>query len=406
MKKIIYFLVVVLMILLVPVTTVKAAAQTISQLEKELNEQQKKLNDTNIKKAINKQDIDSTNKKISTIKSDIEKINEDIDKKTKESEQLEKDIAEKNSQTKDLMRYYQVTSSGSSMMEYIMGAKSITDLVYRLSITEQISSYNKKVINQMNEMIKENEQIKKDLKAKQEELASLKSELDTQLIVLNQKQSELSHEGLSQEEAIKETKKQIEYYKKLGCNSNETISNCYSRIYSSKNNSSGGSSGGYLPSGTTFFRPTTSGKMSSGFGKRTLNGAANKHFAVDISMPIGTTVYAVAPGLVTKTLTSGSGGNQIVIQHYINGRYYTSYYCHLSVIGVRAGTYVTKDTIIGKSGNTGKSTGPHLHLGLAHGRWYVDYFSYYGSSNSFEANTFDPNNVITFPPIGSSYYNR
>ena len=42
------------------------------------------------------------------------------------------------------MRYYQVSSSGSSMLEYIMGAESLTDLIYRLSITEQISNYNKK----------------------------------------------------------------------------------------------------------------------------------------------------------------------------------------------------------------------------------------------------------------------
>ena len=199
------------------------------------------------------------------------------------------------------------------MLEYVMGAESITDLIYRLSITEQISSYNKKMIKEMNEMIDTNEKIKKELAAKKEELAVSKSELNTQLTVLNEKQSKLSEEGLSESESIKEMKKQIDYYKKIGCSTNETISACYSRIYAKK---SSGSSGGYLPPGTTFFRPTTSGRMSSGYGNRTLRGSYNNHLAVDIAMPIGTTVYSVAPGLVTKTIKSSSGGgNQIIFQH-------------------------------------------------------------------------------------------
>ena len=77
----------------------------------------------------------------------------------------------------------------------------------------------------------------------------------------------------------------------------------------------------------------------------------------------------------------------------------------MSRIDVKAGTVVTKDTVIGLSGNTGNSTGPHLHLGLANGRWYTDYYSYYGNSG-FVGRSFDPRNVIVFPAKGSSYYSR
>lgn len=402
MRKI-SILIVTLLLLFVPIINVNA--QSIAQLQKELDAAQKKLDETNAKKAINKQTIDETNKKISELRTKIEKVKQDITAKEEESKQLEADITKKQEQTKELMRYYQISSSGSAMLEYVMGAESLTDLIYRLSITEQISSYNKKMIKEMNDMIKENEKIKEELTKKQEELTGLKSELDTQLVALNEKQSALAEEGLSEAESIKEMKKQIDYYKKIGCSTNESISACYSRIYKP---SSGGASG-YLTRGTTFFRPTTTGRMSSGFGMRTLRGSANNHFAVDISMSIGTPVYAVAPGMVTKTIKSSSGGgNQIILQHNVNGKYYTSYYCHLSAINVTAGTVVTKDTIIGKSGNTGNSTGPHLHLGMATGRWYVDYYNYYekGDGKSFQAHTFDPRNVITFPPIGSSYSNR
>ena len=398
MKKVL-ILIITFSLLALPI---KINAQSIASLQKELEAAQKKLNETNVQKAINKQSIDETNGKISSIQGDIKKTENTIEQKTEESKQLEEEIQKKNTEIKDLMKYYQVSSSGSNMLEYVMGAKSLTDLIYRLSITEQISKYNKAKINEMNDMIAKNEQIKKELETKKDELASSKSELNTQLTVLNEKQSKLSEEGLSESEAIKEMQKQIEYYKKIGCKTSETISACYSRIYSKKS----GSSGGYLPPGTTFFRPTESGRMSSGYGGRSLRGSYNYHAAVDISTPVGTTVYSVAPGLVTKTIKSNSGGgNQIIIQHNINGNYYTSYYCHLSVISVSAGTVVTKDTVIGKSGNTGNSTGPHLHLGLAHGRWYVDYYQYYGN-NGFVSHSFDPRSVITFPAIGSSYSNR
>ena len=393
MKKILNYLLVILVLLIIPITTINA--KTISDIQKELDAAQKKLNDTNVKKAINSQDISNTNKKINEIKSNIEKINTDIDNKTKESEQLEKDIVEKNEEIKNLMRYYQVSSSGSAMLEYVMGAESITDLIYRLSVTEQISSYNKKMIKQMNEMIAENERIKKELASKKEELAQLKSNLETQIVVLNQKQSELDADGQSEEETVKGMRKQLNYYKSLGCKGNETIDACYDRIYG-KN---------YLPVGTTFRRPTATGRISSEFGNRILNGAPNKHFAIDIAMPVGTPVYATAPGIVGYT--GDICGISLVIWHNVNGKTYSSIYCHLSKQLVKKDQIVTSDTMIAKSGCTGKCYGAHLHFGMATGKYYGDYRAYYsGKYDSLEDHTFNPRDVIIFPAKGQSYSNR
>lgn len=381
------------LMLILPITT---NAKTISQMEKELQTHKQKLNDTEVQKAINKQSIDETNSKINKIKTSISKIESDIVSKTKESEQLEKDIQKKNEETKDLMRYYQISSSGSAMIEYIMGAKSITDLIYRLSITEQISSYNKKTIEEMNNMIKANDQIKKDLASKKEELVKLKEEQDAQVIVLNEKQSKLNDDGMSESESIKEMEKQIKYYRSLGCSDTIQVSTCLSNYYASKGNST------YLPSGSTFYRPTSTGRMSSNYGWRKLFGKDNFHAAVDISMPTGTPVYATAPGYVAHISTKGSGGNQIMLWHEINGKVYTSYYAHLSSFNVSVGSIVTKDTVIAKSGNTGTSTGPHLHFGIATGKWYSDYYNY----SEFISHSIDPRSVTIFPAKGSSYSNR
>lgn len=398
MKKVTICLLIILMILVIPITSVNAASKTIGDLQKELEAEQKKLEDNKTQKAINSQNLSETRKKIDNIKNDISQVEKNIEDKENESKQLEKDIEKKNDETEDLMRYYQVSSSGSAMLEYIMGAESLTDLIYRLSITEQISSYNEKLVDEMNDMIDENEKIKKDLESEKERLKGLKSDLETQEAVLSQKQSELEDAGESNEKAIKSMQEEIKYYKSLGCDNSYTIDGCLSKLYG------GGSSGGYLPSGTTFYRPTTSGRISSEFGKRTLFGSANNHFAIDIAMPIGTNVYSVAPGIVGDI--GRVCGISVVVWHNINGQTYSSLYCHLSKTIAKKGQVVTKDTIIAKSGNTGISTGPHLHLGLATGKYKADYYLYYGSSGSFESHTFNPRNVITFPPLGSSYYNR
>ncbi len=396
-KKVFVYVIIIITVFAIPITSINA--KTIADIQKELDAAQKKLDDTNTKKALNSQDLEETREKIDNINSEITEVENNIEAKTKESEQLAKDIEKKNEETKDLMRYYQVSSSGSAMLEYIMGAESLTDLIYRLSITEQISSYNEKVVDEMNAMIEENEKIKKELASEKENLKKLKSELETQEIVLSQRQSELDAEGESEQQVLKGMQDQLKYYKSIGCKSNETISACTSRVYGNTT----------LPVGTSFRRPTTTGRISSEFGNRTLNGKPNKHFAIDIAMPTGTPVYAVAPGIVGYT--GEICGISLVIWHNINGKTYSSIYCHLSKQLVKKYDVVTSDTVIAKSGCTGQCYGAHLHLGMATGRYkdlengYSRYYSS-GKGDSLEEHTFDPRNVIIFPPKGSSYYNR
>ena len=69
MKKLLRYLTITLMLMIIPFITVKA--KTLADIQKELDAAQKKLNDTNVKKAMNSQDITETNKKISNIKANI-----------------------------------------------------------------------------------------------------------------------------------------------------------------------------------------------------------------------------------------------------------------------------------------------------------------------------------------------
>lgn len=100
--------------------------------------------------------------------------------------------------------------------------------------------------------------------------------------------------------------------------------------------------------------------MASGYGYRRdpVYGTTKFHEGMDFSAAIGTPVYATGDGTVTAASWESGYGNCIDINHGFN---YLTRYAHLSEILVRPGQTVNRGDLIGKVGNTGKSTGPHLH---------------------------------------------
>ena len=110
---------------------------------------------------------------------------------------------------------------------------------------------------------------------------------------------------------------------------------------------------------TPSIRPTD-GWLSSGFGYR-ISPFTNRrefHKGIDIATRIGTPIIAPADGLVVSIGGEGSLGNMIAINHGYNLK---TRYGHLSKFRIKKGQYVKRGQIIGEVGNTGRSTGTHLH---------------------------------------------
>lgn len=102
-------------------------------------------------------------------------------------------------------------------------------------------------------------------------------------------------------------------------------------------------------------------QMASGYGRRVdpIYGTVRFHEGMDFSAPVGTAVYATGDGKVKTAGRALSGyGNMIDIDHGFN---YLTRYAHLSEVLVKPGQEVKRGDLIGRIGNTGKSTGPHLH---------------------------------------------
>lgn len=104
-------------------------------------------------------------------------------------------------------------------------------------------------------------------------------------------------------------------------------------------------------------------RITSQYGER-IHPVTKKrqvHKGIDFSAPIGTDVYTPANGVVESSWTDKTCGNGLRIKHSDG---FASIYCHLNDSVVNAGDSVAAGCVVAKTGDTGRSTGPHLHYGL------------------------------------------
>lgn len=107
--------------------------------------------------------------------------------------------------------------------------------------------------------------------------------------------------------------------------------------------------------------------ISSGFGYRDCSGCSSNHQGLDMNPGEGTPIQAIADGVVIDVGNpNGTFGVYAVVQHDVSGQRVTSLYAHMlqGSLAVQVGDIVSPGSLIGQVGNTGQSTGAHLHLGI------------------------------------------
>lgn len=122
--------------------------------------------------------------------------------------------------------------------------------------------------------------------------------------------------------------------------------------------------------GISFVRPT-SGVVTSRFGARW----GRTHTGIDIGAPTGTPIKAAAGGTVIFSGWKGTLGKLVVVSH---GNGVQTYYAHCSSLLVSSGQTVSAGQLIAKIGNTGRSTGPHLHFEIRSNGYAINPQSYIG----------------------------
>lgn len=125
-------------------------------------------------------------------------------------------------------------------------------------------------------------------------------------------------------------------------------------------------------------------RFSSGFGFRIdpIYKSAKMHKGVDFAAPVGTNIYATADGKVVSAGAESDGyGKKVVINH---GFGYQTLFGHMSRVIVRNGQSVKRGQLIGQVGNTGKSTGPHLHYEVIKNNYAINPVNFFHGDLSVE----------------------
>lgn len=375
----------------------KSSANTLAELRKELADFKAKKNSAEYNKNRTQGQINSDKNSIATAQNEIEVNKKKIEQAKKDIQRLAKEIAETKAKIEEILRAYEISDGDNAYLEYIFDATSISDLIVRYSISEQLAKYNEELINGYKAKVEENEELQRDLNKREKELNTKISDLETAIQNLGAKLNSFIAEAIDADDDIKSTEQLIKYYESMGCGEKEDFDTCVRVRAAAK-----------------LIKPLNKGYISSPYGYRThpVTGQPNKlHTGVDLAgNNEGTNVYASGNGMVGKIITKAScGGNQVYIYHTVNGVKYTTGYMHLLSIKVKLGQTVSQDTIIGTVGG-GKgtssyercSTGAHLHFMIAKG-WYG---STYVSYSSFVSNLLDPVKVINFPARWVYFYSR
>ena len=388
MKKKVKVIITVLAItLLLPV---KASAVTLGEYEAAVEKYTAELREKEAKIAKGKEEIAAVKKTIAETEEKIATTEAEITRLQEEIEKCDRDIKKKDAESKKIMEYYQIENGNNAYLEYIFGATSITDMVYRMSVAEQLTDYNDRIMKELKQLIETNKKKKAELNKKQEELTELKQKLESEKERIEQEVSGVEGTVPSTKGQIELYQRRVNYYRSRGCSSNDVIG--VTCDVPPKVTPSSGGGGSVTPGaiiGENGFRfPVNGGRISWGYG--------GGHKGIDITRGCGTPIYAVAPGRVYYVGNGLDlyGAYMVLIVHNVNGRLVFSQYAHVQPgIPVYVGQSVDTNTIVAYMGSTGYSTGCHLHLEMSRNYGWA----YNGTYNQYVNSITSPWNYVPSP---------
>ncbi|MFV0498756.1 MAG: murein hydrolase activator EnvC family protein [Bacilli bacterium] len=360
----------------------KLHASTLNSLYSQLNKLQQDVSSTNQNISSTKQSIENNKIAIENAGKDIEnKQSEILDNQT-EINDLETDKKIKFEEIKDLLVYYQTNNTLNSEISFVVDSTSLTDSIHRKSTVNTLT-------DKSNDKIDEFIGIQDDLTVKNQKLTTDISSLEKMQIEFEEKIKEfqitltdLSGYKVTAADKVKDMKNTIAYYEGLGCKKTEDLEACKKRT----NN--------IVPNASGFSSPLDNGYISSEFGWRW----GSMHAGIDMYNS-NRRIMAAANGIVGAVGYDNSRGNYVYIHHTINGSRYSTAYFHMSSSAyVNIGQQVNTNTQLGSMGNTGNSTGPHLHFEIL-----VNWYGLTGYNSSLARN---PRNYLSYPAIGVYWSGR
>lgn len=374
---------------------IEDAKKKVSSMEEEKKKVESALKELEGKKSDTAAYVKELDRNLSALAGELTKLEGDISRKEEQIEEAKAELetakVTENRQYEDmkLRIQYMYENGQTGLLESMMQSESIAELLNRAEYASQITSYDRKMLEEYRKTRQEVALKEEALKTEHQELLTLqdstKAKQSSVKTLMASKEAELA----SYETKIASAQGEIDQYNADIKAQEEHMARVEEEIRrkeeearkaeearraeeAKKNQSSAGGDSTVKKGNTNFIWPCpASGRISSAFGDRSspTEGASTNHKGIDIPAPSGSSIVAAADGKVVISTYSYSAGNYIMIDH---GGGLTTVYMHCSQLLVKEGETVKQGQTIAKVGSTGYSTGPHLHFGVRSGGSYVN----------------------------------
>ena len=304
--------------------------------------------------------IDELDNKLTTLNDKITTQEEELKNKQKEFEK-HNELYEAR-----LLAIYE--QGETSYLELILASDSITEMVSNYYLVSELAKNDNEMLEKIKKQQQEIEKAKNELEANKKEVTTAKAEKESVALELKSSKTKKDQEVSKLSGKEKEIQKQMDEYNRASKEIEKEIRDLQKKLEeqnkipkpstSSGSSSSGG--GSYVaPTKGALQKPVRGGIVSATW----YYPSGNFHGAIDYAVPRGTPVYAAADGIVMRTGNLEYGyGTHVIIYHPQIGLY--TWYGHgtINSFSVSVGQKVSRGQQIMLSGNTGNSTGPHLHF--------------------------------------------
>ena len=368
-------------------TSLATTQADIDKLKKEKKEKQNELNQITTEKKSVQDEIDDLRSQIDSLQAELYDLQSKLDGLNSSIKSKEDEITKKQAELeekKELLKKRLVVmykKGGMSYLDVLVGSGNLFEMLVNFDAVQEVTQADNDLINKVTqekqalenaktELENEKKQVddvKSQKEAKNQELTEKKNEKDEKVASLSESEKAKQKEIDTTEAAIndaqakmakeyEEAQKRLREQQKKSSSSNSSKSNGTSSIGSSSGSSNAKGQNGVNFNGTFIWPCNNKIVTSLQSSYRALKN--RRHDGIDIGARYEN-VYASAPGIAYSAYNPGGYGNYIIIYH---GNGYATLYGHLNSIKISDGQFVSQGEVIAQSGNTGGSTGPHLHF--------------------------------------------
>lgn len=332
--------------------------------------------------------IEKLDTQLGTLNDEINQLTENINSTEVELEKSKEELKKANAVEKaqyDTMKKrikYMYENGNREYLEILVESGSFAEFLNRAEYIQKISEFDNQLLDRYKKAKKEVNNKKSQISAKLEQLENYNQEKEIEQNAVEQLVSNKEKELKRYDQNINASKEEAEQYAKAIEEQENKIDQLIEeerkRIEAERKQAE--------DKGETYVEPSNidlsnnngfrwplavKGTITSYFGPRKspTAGASSNHKGLDIAVPIGTPILAVAGGKVVTATYQAAAGNYVMIYH---GKDTYTAYMHASKLNVSVGDVVKQGDVVAYVGSTGVSTGPHLHFGFMINGSYVN----------------------------------